>query len=61
MTEADLNYMRMTPAERVAFKLPGTFVFQFQKRKENLAKARKIDQQNRRIGSARGGSAAYIA
>lgn len=34
MTEADLMYMRMTPAERVAFKLPGTFVFQAQKRKQ---------------------------
>jgi hypothetical protein len=34
MTEADLRYMRMTPAERVAFKLPGTFVFQAQKRKQ---------------------------
>lgn len=27
MTEVDLQYMKMSPAERVKFKLPGTFVF----------------------------------
>jgi hypothetical protein len=31
MRDVDLQYMRMTPAERVAFKIPGTSVFQCKK------------------------------
>jgi hypothetical protein len=42
MTQADLLYMRMTPAERVACKLPGTFVFQAEKCKQiHLCKVMK--------------------
>ena len=35
--EVDLLYMRMTPAERVVFRLPGTSVLQSRKCKQNMS------------------------